>query len=98
MESSVASLGASPSGRATFNNGVNIGVAASATTGTLVFTNGTNSFTTTIQQGGSSTASASYTWPLAPGTNGQILSTDGSGNLSWTAAGSGDMTTTANLS
>lgn len=83
-------------GRATFNNGVNIGVAASATTGTLVFTNGTNSFTTTIQQGGSSTASASYTWPLAPGTNGQILSTDGSGNLSWTAAGSGDMTTTTN--
>ena len=26
----------------------------------------------------------SYTWPSADGTNGQVLSTDGSGNMSWT--------------
>jgi hypothetical protein len=82
-------------GRATFNGGVNIGVASSAQ-GTLVFANSANAFTTTIQQGSSSTASASYTWPLAPGTVNQILQTDGSGNLSWTAAGTGDMTTTTN--
>jgi hypothetical protein len=93
-ESSVASLGASPSGRATFNNGVDVGVSGpTGTPGTLVFRNSSNAFTTTLQQSTSSTGNATYTWPLAAGTAGQILSTDNSGNLSWTNAGAGNVTT-----
>ena len=90
MESAAASLGSGSGGRATFNNGVDVGV-SSSTTGTLVFRNSTNAFTTTIQASTGATANANYTWPAAPGTLGQILRTDGSGNLSWVAAGAGDM-------
>lgn len=89
MEPANASL--TTAGRATFNSGVDVGV-SSSTTGTLVFRNSSNAFTTTLQASTSASANASYTWPQAPGTVGQILSTDGSGNLSWTAAGAGDMT------
>ena len=44
--------------------------------------------------------SAAYTFPTADGTNGQLLSTDGGGTLSWTTAGggSGDLVSTNNLS
>lgn len=86
---SVATL--SLTGRATFNDGVDVGV-SSSTTGTVVFRNSSNAFTTTIQASTSASGNASYYWPTAQGTAGQILSTDASGNLSWTAAGSGDMT------
>ena len=43
---------------------------------------------------------AEYTFPTTDGTNGQLLSTDGSGALSWTNAGggSGDLVSTNNLS
>jgi hypothetical protein len=58
-----------------------------------VFRNSSNAFTTTLQQSTSSTGNATYTWPLAAGTAGQILSTDNSGNLSWTNAGAGNVTT-----
>jgi hypothetical protein len=81
-------------GRATFNSGVDVGVSGpTGTTGTLVFRNSSNAFTTTLQQSTSSTGNATYTWPIAPGTAGQILSTDNSGNLSWTNAGAGNVTT-----
>ena len=92
MESAAASLTAA--GRATFNSGVNVGVSGpTGTTGTLVFRNSSNAFTTTLQQSISSTGSATYTWPIAAGTAGQILSTDNSGNLSWINAGAGNVTT-----
>ena len=38
---------------------------------------------------GAITFNGAYTFPTADGTSGQILSTDGSGALSWSAAGSG---------
>jgi hypothetical protein len=78
-------------GRATFNGGVNIGVAASATTGTLVFTNGTTSATTTLLASTSQSVNLSYTWPTTAPVAGNILSSDASGNLSWTTAGAGNM-------
>lgn len=92
-EPAAASLTAA--GRASFNSGVDVGVSGpTGTTGTLVFRNSANAFTTTIQASTSASANASYFWPQAPGTAGQVLSTDGSGNLSWTAAGAGNVTTT----
>jgi len=39
-----------------------------------------------------------WTLPTSDGTNGQVLSTDGSGILSWASAGSGDLVSTNNLS
>jgi len=43
-----------------------------------------------------STVSSNVTWtlPSADGTSGQVLSTNGTGTLSWTTAGSGDVTLT----
>lgn len=86
---SVATLSAT--GRATFNDGVDLGVSSSAT-GTLVFRNGTTAATTTFQSSTSQSANLNYTWPISAPTVGQILSSDASGNMSWTAAGAGDMT------
>lgn len=40
------------------------------------------------------TASYSLVWPLDAGTNGQVLTTDGSGNLSWSAGGVSSQWTT----
>ena len=88
-ESAGASLSAA--GVAVFNTSLALGV-SSTTTGQLIFRNSANAFTTTIQASTSASANASYTWPQAQGTAGQILSTDVSGNLSWIAAGTGDMT------
>ncbi len=81
-------------GRATFNGGVDLGVSGptSGTTGTLVFRNATTAATTTLQASTSQSANLSYTWPIVAPTAGQILSSDINGNLSWTAAGAGDMT------
>jgi hypothetical protein len=79
-------------GQATFNGGVNVGV-DNASTGTIVFRNNSNAFTTTIQASNSASASANYTWPTAPAASaGLILANDGSGNLSWTSAGTGNVT------
>jgi hypothetical protein len=80
-------------GRATFNGGVDLGVSGptSGTTGTLVFRNSANGFTTTIQASTSAAANLNYYWPTIAPTAGQILSSDASGNLSWTAAGAGNM-------
>jgi hypothetical protein len=89
-ESGIATL-SNVTGRATFNNGVDLGVSSSAT-GTLVFRNSANAFTTTIQASTSASASAIYSWPQTPAASaGLILANDGSGNLSWTAAGAGNM-------
>jgi len=86
---SVATLSAT--GDAVFNSSVSVGV-SSSTTGTLVFRNSSNIGRTIIQASTSQSAvDINYYWPQAAGTAGQILSTDASGNLSWTAAGAGNM-------
>jgi hypothetical protein len=41
--------------------------------------------------------SVTYTWPAADGTNGYVLSTNGTGTLSWAAGGGGGGTTTNSL-
>ena len=80
-------------GRATFNGGVDVGV-SSSDTGTLVFRNSANAFTTTIQASTSASANAIYSWPQqGTATNGNLLANDGSGNLFWTSAGAGNVTT-----
>jgi hypothetical protein len=73
-----------------FNTSVTVGV-SSTTNGQLVFRNSANAFTTTIQASTSAAASLNYYWPTVAPTAGQILSSDASGNLSWTAAGAGNM-------
>jgi fibronectin-binding autotransporter adhesin len=95
-ESAAASLTAV--GRATFNSGVDLGVSGtgtpgSGTTGTLIFRNGTTAATTTFQSSLSQSANLNYTWPITTPTAGQILSSDISGNLSWTNAGAGNVIT-----
>lgn len=90
-ESAIATLSNS-TGRATFNNGVDVGVSGT-TTGTIVFRNGTTSATTTLQASISQSANLSYTWPTTAPAAGNILSSDINGNLSWTAAGAGNVTT-----
>jgi hypothetical protein len=56
-----------------------------------VFCNETTAATTTLQASISQTANLIYTWPSAAPAAGNILSSDASGNLSWTAAGTGNM-------
>jgi hypothetical protein len=88
-ESAGASLSAA--GAAVFNSSVTVGV-SSTTTGQLVFQNSANSGRTIIE--GSTSQGAvdiNYYWPATAPTAGQILSSDASGNLSWTAAGAGNM-------
>jgi hypothetical protein len=80
-------------GRATFNDGVDVGV-SSSTTGTLVFRNSANAGRTIIQGSTSQAASdIDYYWPTGQGSNTQVLANDGSGNLYWTATGTGNVTT-----
>jgi hypothetical protein len=64
---------------------------ASSIAGAIVFRNGTNANTTTIQSGVAS-ASVTYTLPTADGTSGQVLQTNGSGVLSWVTGGGGGST------
>lgn len=70
----------------TFPSTITIG-AASGTTGAAVF-KGTTSGTFTMSV---NDAAGTWTakWPATAGTNTWVLTTDGSGNLSWTAPGSG---------
>jgi hypothetical protein len=79
-------------GRATFNSGVDVGV-SSSTTGTLVFRSSVNVGRTIIQAAGTPSATdIFYYLPSGQATGaGQILANDGSGNLSWTSAGAGNM-------
>jgi hypothetical protein len=90
-EPAAASL--TPAGRATFNSGVDVGVSGPAgTQGSIVFRNNANAFTTTLQASNAATANATYTWPVAGGSVGNVLQFQAGGNLAWVAAGSGDMT------
>lgn len=89
--SGTASLTAT--GRATFNDGVDVGASGTGgTTGSIVFRAAGTAFTTTIQQSTSASANVTYVWPsTGQPTAGFILANDGNGNLSWTAAGAGNM-------
>ncbi|MBI3261448.1 hypothetical protein HYZ64_03715 [Candidatus Berkelbacteria bacterium] len=81
-----ASAGA-PSFSATpiINTSVQLGV-VSSTTGSLKLANASSALLTTIQAG-NATAAVTYIWPTADGSSGQQLTTNGSGTLSWAAAG-----------
>jgi hypothetical protein len=48
---------------------------------------GTNTVTIPASTGTVMLSSNAYTWPAGYGTNGQVLTTNGSGTLSWTTAG-----------
>ena len=54
----------------------------------------TNTYTTSFKSHAAPTASTTYVLPAADGTAGQVLKTDGSANLSWTAASVGTVTGT----
>lgn len=62
-------------------------------TGISIAADGTLSFNSSSATGvlklNPSNAFNAYQWPLTAGTAGYVLSTDGTGNLSWAAAGSG---------
>lgn len=90
-ESAGASLSAA--GAAVFYSSVTVGVSGVAPTGQLIFRNATTAATTTFLASTSQSANLIYTWPITAPTVGQILSSDASGNLSWTAAGAGNVTT-----
>ncbi|MEI6091560.1 MAG: hypothetical protein WCR42_13985 [bacterium] len=91
----------SATGAATTNYGI-YGIASGATTnwagyfagdvkttGKLYILEGTGATYNTIFQGGDQGANITYTLPIDDGTSGQVLSTDGSGVLSWVTAGGG---------
>jgi hypothetical protein len=72
----------------TFNDDITLGVASTAT-GAAKFVGSTSGLVTL------SVADAAGTWtmklPTTAGTNGNVLVTDGSGNTSWSGAGTGDV-------
>src|SRR5210317_781024 len=70
---------------------------SSSTGGTLKFNEGTNNGTNFIglKAPNSVTTSTTFTLPDSDGSNGQILTTDGSGNLSFSSAAAGTFTLSA---
>jgi len=68
---------------------------AAATNGSLLFYNSANTNTVTLSSGATS-ASYALTLPLAQGGASTVLQNDGSGNLSWAAAGGSGWATTGN--
>ena len=68
------------------SNGTLTSLSSLNTVGTI--TSGTISLTTNVKTSGTLTAGA-VTYPNTHGTNGQVLSTTGSGTLTWTTASSG---------
>jgi len=66
-------------------NGLTLGT-ASTTTGTITLKNSTNA-NDTILQAGAAGGALTFTLPTTAGSDGEVLKTDGSGNLSWVANG-----------
>ena len=62
--------------------------------GSVIFEIGSNPGTLTVGDGTFSIANGAITFPESDGTSGQVLSTDGSGTISWSDAGSGGGTFT----
>ena len=69
---------------------------ASTNTGAIILKNSSNANTTTIQSGAAG-ASIVFTLPTDDGDSGEVLTTNGSGVLSWEAAGSGANVALSNL-
>ncbi len=65
---------------------LSIDTSASGTAGQLQFYNPARTFTTSFKAG-ANTGNVTYTLPTADGSSGQMLSTNGSGTLSWASAG-----------
>jgi hypothetical protein len=65
--------------------------AGSSATGQVILDNSTNNNTFTLQAGASG-SNLTWTFPTTAGSNGNVLSTNGSGTLSWAAAGTGTVT------
>ena len=59
--------------------------------GVVKFMDGDGTHYTTIAAHATTTTSEAYTLPAADGTNGQVLSTNGSGVMSWASAASSDI-------
>ena len=59
--------------------------------GTAKFNDGDSSHNFTLAAHATTTSSVNYTWPPADGSNGEMLSTNSSGVLSWAAAGGGSL-------
>jgi len=57
----------------------------------IQFFNPANTFSSTFAAG-TQGVNLSYLWPLTAPTNGQVLSSDGSGNMSWASVGTGSVT------
>lgn len=55
----------------------------------LTFANAAGTFSIALKAPNALAANATYNLPLTDGSNGHFLKTDGSGNLSWAAAGGG---------
>lgn len=91
------STGISTSGNITTTGNIT-GANVSATSGNLqnlkVF-DSTNSYKTTIKAPAGQSADYSLVLPSGAGSSGQVLSTDGSGNLSWSSSSSGTVTSVA---
>lgn len=68
---------------------------ASTTTGAIRIFNSGHAFYTEMTVSGTQGANVSYTFPDDDGTNGQVLSTNGSGVLDWIDAAAGSVTTAA---
>ena len=73
----------------TFNGTTTVGLGVlSTTTGIFNLYNASSAYAVSLKSGNNS-ATWSLTLPTGPGTNGQALTTDGSGNTSWTSISSG---------
>jgi len=66
--------------------------------GQLRLNNTANSFYTTLRSASTMVANRTLTFPDSSGTNGYVMSTDGSGNLSWTAQTAAGLSVTDQLS
>jgi hypothetical protein len=72
------------------NGGQALTVGTQGTTqGSLILANTGSAVATTIKSSNSASAAYTITLPTTAGTNGQVLSTDGTGVTSWVAAGGG---------
>lgn len=69
---------------------------ASSATGAIILKNSTNA-NNTVLQAGAAGATLTFTLPTTDGDNGDVLTTNGSGVMSWAAAGSGANTALSNL-
>lgn len=70
---------------------------ASTNTGAIIFKNSSNA-NNTVLQAGAAGAALTFTLPTTDGANGEVLTTDGNGVMSWTAvAGGGANTALSNL-